>query len=424
MLPAAAHADAGTRAALRALRAHDAADRRDQRRASIAYDRAVAAVERLHGERKRELRGAIADVDAIASRGMLNASRLRTVTLTLDHNRRWWTRRPMLPEGARVHFGRSELLWQRYRGHGLQLQWLATFSKANSLWRQHMHKRLRRLLHQAMALAVPRGPGIAWEYMFSYAGGRPPWVSGLAQGTALSALTRAARALHAPRYRAAAHAALGIFRVAPPIGVRIAMPRGTHFLQYSDNPRLRVLNGFVQALNGLSDLARSAKGPTMARWLLERGDRQALAELRAYVTGGWSRYSSGGRLSNVHYQRVLRDFVRGRCDRGGNRGYCRFATRLTRQLMKAPVVRLASSRRRLRQARVTWLRVAVDKPAAVTVTIVGKRFREVDRISYPRRQGRTIRWRPPRAGPYTAHVTAVDLAGNRRSRATVLHVLR
>ena len=416
-----AHADPRTRAALTRLHEKGAIGDAAYRRARSSYDRALAAVERLQGTRKLELRGAVAGIDEIARSGRLTARRLRLVRLTLDHNRLWWTRRPLLSPGARVHFGTSELLWQHYAGHGLQIQWLATFGKANSLWRQHMHKRLRRLLDAAVGLAVPRGPGVAWEYQFTFAGSRAPWVSGLAQGTALTALTRAARTLGARRFALAAHAALGIFRVAPPTGVLIRTAAGAHYAQYSGNTRLRVLNGFVQSLNGLSDVARASRRRSKARWLLERGDSEALRELPRYVRDGWSWYSNEGRFSTLNYQRVLRNFVRARCDRGGNHRYCLYAARLNRQLRRPPRLRIVAPKR-AHTLRVSGrLRIALDKPAATTTTVIGRRFRQVVRVNLLRGT-HVIDWRPPRAGAFRATVVAVDLAGNRRARSVVLHV--
>ena len=44
-----------------------------------------------------------------------------------------------------------------------------------------------------------RGDGVAWEYYFTFDGGRPPWISSLSQGTGLQALARAATRLHRRR---------------------------------------------------------------------------------------------------------------------------------------------------------------------------------------------------------------------------------
>ena len=182
-----------------------------------------------------------------------------------------------------------------------------------------------------------------------------------------------------------------------------------------------MLNGFVQSLNGLSDVARFARQRSKARWLLERGDAEALRELPRYVRDGWSRYSNEGRFANLNYQRVLRNFVRGRCDRGGNRRYCLYATRLNRQLRRPPRLRIVGPKRAHRQRDSGRLRIVLDKPAATTTTVSGRRFRQVVRVNLLR-GAHVIRWHPPRAGPFRATVVAVDLAGNRRVRSTVLRV--
>ena len=138
---------------------------------------------------------------------------------------------------------------------------------------------LRTLLDAALGLAAQRAGGIAFEYLFDFDRGRPPWVSGLAQGTGVQALSRAAVRLNEPRYFESARSALGIFRTAPPSGVRVATPAGAHYLIYSFAPGLRVLNGFTQAVNGLHDfalLANDAEG----RALFGAGEAQLRASFR------------------------------------------------------------------------------------------------------------------------------------------------
>jgi hypothetical protein len=197
-----------------------------------------------------------------------------------------------------VSFEGSRLVWQFYAGEGLQIQWLGTFGKANGLWQAGRYDTaLRELLDEALGLASQRAGGIAFEYLFRFDGGRPPWVSGLAQGTALQALARAAVRLAEPRYLEAARAGLGIFREAPPAGVRVATPAGAHYLIYSFAPGMRVLNAFTQALNGLSDfalLANDAEGQA----LFAAGEAQLRTELAAYDTGGWSCITTRSRATS------------------------------------------------------------------------------------------------------------------------------
>src|SRR3954467_3880890 len=119
-------------------------------------------------------------------------------------------------------FAGSQLVWQYYPGQGKQAQWLGTFGRANGLFQQTGHDdELRALLDEALGLATARAGGIAWESLFHFDHGSPPRVSGLSRGPALQGFSRAAARLNEPRYFEAARAALGIFRVAPPEGVRV-----------------------------------------------------------------------------------------------------------------------------------------------------------------------------------------------------------
>jgi hypothetical protein len=211
---------------------------------------------------------------------------------TLERNRQWWTTGRLLGYGARVGFRGSELVWQSYPGQGIQVQWLATFGKANGLFTGRTYDaRLRALLDEALALRATRAGGTAYESWFAFSGGRPPWVSALSQGTGLQALSRAAVRLREPRYFTAARDALGIFRVPPPVGVRVDTSTGAHYLQYSFAPRLRIVNGFVQALNGLHDFGALANDDE-GRALFGAGEAQLAVELPLADTGAWSRYAS------------------------------------------------------------------------------------------------------------------------------------
>ena len=129
--------------------------------------------------------------------------------------------------------------------------------------------------------AVDRAGGIAWEYLFPFGGGRPPWVSGLAQGTAIQALSRAAVRLKRPELFDVARRALGVFRTPPPSGVRVLTgERRAHYLAYSYAPGQRIYNAFFQSLIGLHDFATFANDPLGRRLWLE-GEREGRARGRA-----------------------------------------------------------------------------------------------------------------------------------------------
>jgi hypothetical protein len=291
----------------------------------------------LTGQRRAELTAVAANVTALARAGQFTASRLAPIFLTLERNRQWWSEGPMLAYGTRVQFAGSSLLWEAYPGQGIELHPLANWSKLLAFvapgaggWRQ-WHDRVRPFLNrELLPTAVDRAGGLAWEYYFEFDGGRPPWVSSISQGTALMALTRAAARLHRPGLLRTAHRALGIFRKRPPVGVAVPTRRGDHYAIYSFAPHLRVLNAFIQSLNGLWDLGHDGHD-ALARRLFRKGDREARRETPRFDTGSWSYYSPGV-PSSTSYHELLRDFLQGLCDRTGTRVYCRTAQRFTSYL--------------------------------------------------------------------------------------------
>ena len=124
-------------------------------------------------------------------------------------------------------------------GQGLQLQALANFGKLNALWPggRRYTTRTGEMLDELLPLAAQRGDGLAWEYYFTFDGGQPPWVSGMAQGTAVQALSRAAVRLgREAEIVPLAQRALGIFPEPPPTGVRVDDGDGAYYLIYSFAP--------------------------------------------------------------------------------------------------------------------------------------------------------------------------------------------
>ncbi len=138
----------------------------------------------------------------------------------------------------------------------------------------HEDAALRQLVDEVIPLATQRAGGIAWEYMFRFDGGLPPWTSGLSQGTGLQVLARAWARLKQPAYLTAAQQALGIFEQTPPQGVRVPRAAGSLYAEYTYAPADRILNGFVQAVVGLYDYTAITKDPLGLK-LFEAGDAES-----------------------------------------------------------------------------------------------------------------------------------------------------
>ncbi len=279
-----------------------------------AYVAAKRSLSRLSGTRRAELGGVLQNVQAIASASGFSASRLRALFLTLERNRQWWTTEPLLSSGQRVSFPPSKLVWEYYPGQGIEIQWLATFGEANGYYNSgHENANLRQLLSEVIPLAANRAGGIAWEYLFRFDGGAPPWTSGLSQGTALQALSRAWSRFKETADLTAAQQALGIFETPSPVGVQVKTAAGALYAEYTYAPGDRILNGFIQALVGLYDFTSITKDP-LGLQLFEAGDAEARAEVPHYDTGAWSMYDQFGE-SGLNYHELLTEFLQHLCDR-------------------------------------------------------------------------------------------------------------
>jgi D-glucuronyl C5-epimerase-like protein len=310
----AAHQGPSVSAVLGALQRSGAISEASYRQYYATYVAARRSLGRLSGTRAAELGAVLANVRAIAAAGALDASRLPALFLTLDRNRFWWTHEPLLSGGERVSFPSSKLVWEYYPGQGLEIQWLATFGKGNGYFLSgHENSNLRQLISEAIPLASRRAGGIAWEYMFRFDGGLPPWTSGLSQGTGLQVLARAWSRFKEPADLAAAQQALGVFETGTPGGVRVPTPAGALYAEYTYAPRDRILNGFIQALVGLYDYTSITKDP-LGLTLFEAGDAEARAEVPHYDTGAWSLYDQYGE-SSLSYHELLTEFLQHLCDR-------------------------------------------------------------------------------------------------------------
>jgi D-glucuronyl C5-epimerase C-terminus len=278
-----------------------------------AYVAAVNSLKKLSGTRRAELGAVIANVRAIAAAGGFIPSRLPALFLTLERNRTWWTTGSLLASRVRISFPGSKLVWEYYSGQGIEIQWLGTFGEGNGFYSGGQNNNLKQLVSELIPLATKRAGGIAWEYMFQFDGGLPPWTSGLSQGTALQVLARDWSRFKEPAVLTAAQEALGIFKTPPPSGVRVASSIGAHYLEYTYAPTDRILNGEIQALVGLYDYTSITRDPVGLQ-LFEAGDAEARVRTPLYDTGAWSMYDQFGE-SDLNYHELLTEFLQHLCER-------------------------------------------------------------------------------------------------------------
>jgi D-glucuronyl C5-epimerase C-terminus len=391
-----------------------------------AYEDARRRARSLTGTRGTEMRAVVATLEGIAARRQLTASRLHPLWLTLQRNLEWWTEGSLPTSGQRIEFEDSELVWQYYPGQGLQLQMLGNFGKLNGLWgSRRTTATLAVMLDELLPLAAERAGGLAWEYYFHFGGGNPPWVSGMAQATAVQALSRAAFRLgREADVLPVTQRALNIFDTATPTGVRVPAERGVHYALYSFAPDLRVLNGFVQSVIGLHDYAQLTGDPR-GDVLYRAAEPQVQFEVPGYDTGAWSLYSRGSvtRESSLSYHDLLQGFLAGMCRRTAVPVYCTTAQRFVDYKSQPPVISVRGGR--LRGGRYGRVQFELSKVSNLTLTIRrGTRVvesRPFGTIGYGER---TFGWDVPRrAGEYTVELAATDLTGNSAEATAIVEVL-
>lgn len=414
----------GTSRALRRAYARRAISRGGYRRYRKIVMRARKVRKRLRGARGRELGNVIALVDGMALRRRLTASRMPAVFLILRRNTQYWPRLPFPADRDRVTFRGSRLLFEYYAGNGLQLQPLVNFKQANLMHGACVkdtgepcdRRGLKRLLRELSRTASRRGGFKTWEYYFAFGGGIPPWISGMAQATAIQALARAYDLLGDERYLAQARAAFGAFEKAPPVGVRTNGPfGGAHYLQYSFAPRLYIINAFLQSLIGLYDYAEITDDAT-ARRLFRAAEPEAREELPANDTGDWSTYSYGGAESTREYHELLREFSASMCSRLRRKVYCDTAKAFLSYMTDPAEVELlgpASARKGVE----TRVRFFVSKLSAVQVTVTRDGMTALDELGTFRRGNGSFEWKPGAAGRYRIRVATKELRTGRGLRS-------
>jgi D-glucuronyl C5-epimerase-like protein len=404
------------------------------------YKNAQATARRLGGIRRANLTGVIRSMERISRGGLFTVSRMPALFFQLNHNVDFWprTRLPHLPAPTpspcryfaqksgyvtpvRYVFDDSPIVFQYYPGFGLQLQPLANFGKANALANAckgvygpkvpcHLDQ-LKQMLDALVATASLRGGFTTWEYWFPFGGGTPPWTSGLSQGTAIQALVAGAQLLGDPHYLDVARSALGIFQLPPPNGVVVNAFGGDWYLQYSFDRNLFILNGFLQSLNGIFDLAKATGGPA-AQAIFTRGDRAAQNAIPHYDTGAWSLYSLNGNESDLNYHRVVRDFLKGLCQRTGAQTYCHYSQLFTDYLsQKVKVDFLGAPGARAKHP--AAIRFRLSKISCVGIVVKrGGKVVYANRLQFPYGV-HGFGWVPRARGKYDVTLTTIDYLNHR-----------
>lgn len=413
LLPAASAQEGWQADAERARRGIDNAERAGRLSAESAarfrgiLNRSFATFVRLPGRRSEALRGVLRDV-AAQSRGY-NEPRALTLFSMLEENARYLGSHEF-PSRERDIEGADGVLYRARVGSGYQFHPLGNFIKLFALLGQKRYADASELAYALHARGVLRPNNtLAWEYHFRWAGGRPPWTSGMAQALAAQSLARAAEELGEPAFQLAADRA---YRSVPAGLLRTV--DGRPWVKLYSFSSLAVLNAQLQTALSLADYAtrvESQEAAALAQRLM-----QASAELLPrFDTGAWSLYSLDGRESPLEYHTYVVDLLTLLGRRTQDQFWFAEAQRFDGYLREPPALQIGPAappaypvpRDGFRDR--AEIRFGLSKISRVTVTAGGRRATALVSRGRGTVELDLGRLRP---GRYPVHARAVDLAGN------------
>src|SRR6266516_6821710 len=337
-----------------------------------------------------------------------DSPRGRTLFGMLSFNTRWFASHWDQKAGTDV-VDYSDGTWYRaFPGIGFQFHPLENFGKLNNFVTQKNTSRAEQLAQALIDRSVVRAGGLAWEYYFRFGGGRPPWISGMAQAVAAQALSRAGTFLVDPTLTAASQR---VYKTIPLL-TRSAQT-GPWIRLYAFN-NVTVLNAQLQTILSLQDYATQT-GDQAAVKLASRLQAAAVGLLPRFDTGYWSLYSLGGDEAPLDYHQYVVRLLGILSKRTLDPTLTTYAQRFGNDLRQPPAVKEGAAP----GAIYPWPQDGY-RDYARYVFWVSKRSTvrlQIDHAGSPvvvSRGWHTFAWSPGRIQPgtYTPNLHAVDVAGN------------
>jgi D-glucuronyl C5-epimerase C-terminus len=362
--------------------------------------RATVAWRKLPGSRGTNLAAVLHDV-ARQWQAYI-APRALALFGMLDTNTRYLGSDAMPADGANI-LDADGVVYRAFAGHGLQFHPLGNIARLNRLLTDGDDTDAAYLAAALIARAIPRNGTLTWEYYFPFGGGYPPWTSGMVQAVA-------ARAFAADGdYDVARKAYLALPRYVFPLA-------GGAWIRLYSFSNLPVLNAQLQSILSLADYAQLNQDPGAAQ-LSERLLQTADGLFDDFDTGAWSLYSLGGAESPLNYHVFDVNLLKRIATQTQSPVWTARAERFDRYLHEAPVLSAAGPKRPVKKE--AQISVWVSKISRVSLTIAGSTS-----TATLSRGSHTFYWsaKGRRAGRYAVKVAAVDLAGNKASKAFPLIV--
>lgn len=289
------------------------------------------------------------------------------------------------------------IVYRYFAGRCLEFHPLANFGALNARVAAGDTAGAKRLADALVARGVYQSTGgVGWEYPFPFAGGRAPWISGMAQAVAAQALARTAE-LVPEESTALMRAAGAAYRLIPHLLTSVASGPWIRLYSFNSTP---VLNAQLQTVVSLQSYAATAEDPAAAS-LASRMQRAAAATLAKFDTGYWTYYALPHDPSPVDYQEYVVQLLKKLSPLDAR--FKDAAARFDGYAHQPPAFKLSNGG-------LGTLRFWLSKPSTVYATTAAGPAKRVSLGD----GWHTLDWKEPsRPGIYPVHVTSVDWSGNR-----------
>lgn len=291
------------------------------------------------------------------------------------------------------------VVYRYFAGRSFEFHPLANFGRLNALVAANDASGAQQLADALIARGVyQHGGGIGFEYEFSFGGGHPPWLSGMAQAVAAQAFAGAASLVpdEAAAYMREAHAA---YAVVPRLLVKVAAGPWIRLYAFSSLP---VFNAQLQTVLSLNAYAKAAKDPA-ASSLASRMQTSAAEMIGRFDTGYWTYYSLADDPSPLDYQQFVVQLLHKLAPL--DQRFASAAQRIGQYQSQPPAFQVANSA-------VGTMKFWLSKPSTVHIVSAAGPEKTLSLVG----GWHTIAWNlPKRPGFYPIAVSATDWAGNNAS---------
>jgi D-glucuronyl C5-epimerase C-terminus len=393
---------------------------------TLADARALAT--RVGGSRAQALNAIIKSATQIGNQAAFSPQLARIVFLELQTNVTYLASHALPPSSTRLRI--DGVTYESYSGQGLRIQPLGTyFSILEPGQGIASEGGVGVAMTNAQKIVLTDGDSYTLPYLFSWMGHAPNWQSAMAEGVAASAGINAWKRTGDDTFLDSA-IRFGNGALDDAITVE---NNGLWFPLYVFAPSYRVLNGHLQALLSMNDLA-DATGDEGFADAFNRGVATTKAVLSKYDTGGWGRYAIG-EDAPVKYMTLMATQLKDLGKITGDPAFTDMGNKFTADLRTPPIItgpvkppKPLKLKKFKRQKPFIKLRIVRDKPVTLTLRVFTKKGKSAGVgpfvISVASGASLIKLTLPAKAGHYSIRADAKDWAGNRVKNVvlTTLHL--